>query len=140
MRLLLDTHYLIGIAKEELARSHANEERELREGAHDKFVSVASIWEIAIKSRLGKLDAGVPVDQLAELAETFGFTVLDITRSHVVADLDPKPNTRDPFDRLLLAQCQVEGMRLVTFDRALNTHPLAWRNEKPAPVSGSGLS
>ena len=42
-------------------------------------------------------------------------------------ELDPEPPTRDPFDRLLLAQCAVDNLRLVTVDRALAGHPLAWR-------------
>ncbi len=57
-----------------------------------------------------------------------GISLLDIDHHHVLAELDPEPATRDPFDRLLLAQCQVEGMQLVTIDRALAGHPLAWRD------------
>jgi PIN domain nuclease of toxin-antitoxin system len=53
--------------------------------------------------------------------------LLIIDHRHVLAELDPEPATRDPFDRLLLAQCEVEGMRLVTVDTALSVHPLAWR-------------
>ena len=45
----------------------------------------------------------------------------------LLADAEPEPQTRDPFDRLLLGQCQVENLRLVTLDRALAAHPLAWR-------------
>ena len=44
-----------------------------------------------------------------------------------LADLKPEPQTRDPFDRLLLAQCAVEGLRLVTRDRALAKHRLSWK-------------
>jgi PIN domain nuclease of toxin-antitoxin system len=46
---------------------------------------------------------------------------------HVITLVLPEPPTRDPFDRLLLAQAQVEGLQLVTIDRALIDHPLAYR-------------
>jgi PIN domain nuclease of toxin-antitoxin system len=89
------------------------------------FVSVATLWEITIKARLGKLDPGMPVEELADYLESAGFLLLDVTRHHAVASVDPEPPTRDPFDRMLLAQCGVEGLSLVTLDRALAVHPLA---------------
>jgi PIN domain nuclease of toxin-antitoxin system len=73
------------------------------------------------------LKFGIPLADLAGFLETIGTVLLPISRDHVLAEVDPAPETRDPFDRLLLAQCQVEGMRLVTRDRALAAHPLAWR-------------
>jgi PIN domain nuclease of toxin-antitoxin system len=54
-------------------------------------------------------------------------TLLAVDHRHAVRWVDPEPPTRDPFDRLLLAQCAVEDMRLITLDRALARHPLAWR-------------
>ena len=51
--------------------------------------------------------------------------LITINAEHVTASVDPEPATRDPFDRLLLAQCLVEGMQLLTNDRALRVHPLA---------------
>lgn len=53
--------------------------------------------------------------------------LLMIDQRHLLAEVFPDPDTRDPFDRLLLAQCTVEDMRLLTLDRALARHPLAWR-------------
>jgi PIN domain nuclease of toxin-antitoxin system len=91
------------------------------------FVSVASLWEIAIKSRLGKLALRFPVEALESFVEGIGAALLVIDARHVVTAADPEPNTRDPFDRLLVAQAQIEGLRLVTLDRALANHPVAWR-------------
>lgn len=88
---------------------------------------MASLWEIAIKSRLGKLDAGVPLERMQSSLQDAGLTILPIEIKHVLTAADPEPPTRDPFDRLLLAQCQVEGLQLVTIDRALVDHPLAFR-------------
>ncbi len=88
-------------------------------------LSVTSLWEIAIKFRLGKLPLSVGLADLPQVAERFGIGILPIAVEHVVVELQQAPPTNDPFDRLLLAQCQVEGLRLVTVDRALIDHPLA---------------
>lgn len=56
-----------------------------------------------------------------------GLALLPIDHRYALAAVNPEPATRDPFDRLLLGQCAVEGMRLVTRDRALALHPYAWR-------------
>jgi PIN domain nuclease of toxin-antitoxin system len=89
------------------------------------FVSVASLWETAIKARLGKLDPGMPLQDIVGYLEAVGLSILPVEARHVVTATDPEPETRDPFDRLLLAQCQVESLRLATVDRALVAHPLA---------------
>ena len=97
----------------------------------DLFVSVVSFWEIAIKVRQGKLALEEPLSHLEEAVQSWGCTVLPVIASHVVAEVEPWPPTNDPFDRLLLAICSVEGLRLVTRDRKLVDHPLAWR---PGPA------
>ena len=81
----------------------------------------------AIKTRLGKLTLGVEPRLLPKLMERMGLLLLAINSDHVLASVEPEPPTRDPFDRLLLGQCQVENLRLVTLDRALSSHPLTWR-------------
>ena len=93
----------------------------------DSFASIASLWEIAIKTRLGKLDPMIPPTDLPGYYQTIGLALLPVDEHHVLAEVVPEPATRDPFDRLLLAQCQVEGLRLITADRALAGHPFAWR-------------
>lgn len=91
------------------------------------YVSVASLWEIAIKSRTGKLKLKPALPTLPSLLVNLGIELLTIEETHVLHSLDPEPETKDPFDRLLLAQCHVEAMRLVTRDQKLSQHPLAWR-------------
>jgi PIN domain nuclease of toxin-antitoxin system len=56
-----------------------------------------------------------------------GVVLLPISPTHATTPVDPWPQTNDPFDRILLSVCQVENLRLVTLDRALIDHPLAWR-------------
>ena len=127
MRLLLDSHILIALTREELSAANNAITLLLDTDAHEKFVSVASLWEIAIKHRLGKLTLRMQLSDLPSYCISLRYTILPVITAHVVEDLVDQPPTRDPFDRLLLAQCQVEGLRLVTIDRALVDHPLAWR-------------
>jgi PIN domain nuclease of toxin-antitoxin system len=124
MRVLLDTSVLIDLIE---GRLSARMREALVSPAASVHVSVASLWEIAIKFRLGKLPLKTPLADLTELLENLGLVVVVIEAAHVLGAVDPEPTTRDPFDRLLLAQCAVENMRLVTIDRQLTAHPLAWR-------------
>jgi PIN domain nuclease of toxin-antitoxin system len=127
MRLLLDSHILLAVTRREVSKCGVAIDLLLKSPANDKVVSVASLWEIAIKYRLGKLEIVLPLERFPSYFESLGFQVLDIDRRHAAEELYQAPDTRDPFDQMLLAQCQVEAMRLVTVDRALAKHPLAWR-------------
>lgn len=120
MAVLLDTHVLL----EMIGTGKAAEGAWGQEPIH---VSVASLWEIAIKVRQAKLETPVAVPRLEERLSALGWTVIPVHASHVTAEVDPWPDTNDPFDRLLLAVCRVEGLRFVTRDRKLVGHPLAWR-------------
>jgi PIN domain nuclease of toxin-antitoxin system len=126
MNLLFDSHFLIGIVNES---STSDQSRIIGALSSDdrRWASVASIWEISIKNNLGKLTLGVSLAKLPDLIEAYGFSILDVNRYHATEPLRVAPGTKDPFDRMLLAQCQVEGLRLVTVDRMLKEHPLAWR-------------
>jgi PIN domain nuclease of toxin-antitoxin system len=127
MRLLLDTHILVAIMDKSLEERFPMFVAVLHEGRAERFASVASLWEIAIKLRLQKLSLPVPLAEMAPLLEALGVTMLSISIRHVVEAALPEPPTRDPFDRLLLAQAQIEGMRLLTVDRALADHPVTFR-------------
>ena len=126
MRLLLDTHVLIALARGELAELDARTASTVTSHENVLFASAASLWEIAIKTRLGKIDPGLALDDLPDYLEAIGLNLLVVNHRHAVMSLDPEPATRDPFDRLLLAQCAVEQLHLVTRDRRLVSHPLAW--------------
>ncbi|KPH08786.1 PIN domain nuclease of toxin-antitoxin system [Rhizobium leguminosarum] len=127
MRVLLDTHMVIAIAQRKLAERFPRVEQLLSDNAAGGFVSVASLWEVAIKTRLGKLQPGLPLETIPIYLREVGLTILSVDVPHVVTAADPEPETRDPFDRLLLAQCKVEGLQLATVDRLLVDHPLALR-------------
>jgi len=127
MRLLLDTHVLLAVAENDFGRLPHSLAEAAREETNELFGSGASLWETAIKHRLGKLPLPCPLEEWPTLLSTLGIPLLEIRNSHILAEADPLPDTRDPFDRLLLAVCHVEQMRLLTLDRSLLSHPLAWR-------------
>ena len=127
MRLLLDSHILLAFQRRDPIIANATIDRIVRSPDSNLSVSTASLWEIALKHRLGKLALEVQIEELPDLCLSWDFELVSIDHRHAVAELKEQPQTRDPFDRLLLAQCQVEGMRLVTLDRVLARHPLAWR-------------
>ncbi len=127
MRLLLDSNIVVPLTRQEVDRLNVKIRSLLADDANAFVVSVASLWEIAIKTRAGKLTAAIVLADLPAYLLGLGYNLLPIDENHVLAELASDPPTRDPFDRLLLAQCQVEGLKLVTTDRALVGHPLAWR-------------
>lgn len=129
MRLLLDTHIVLNIVNERTADLPAKVRFVLADPASEFYVSVASLWEIAIKWRLGKLHISGDLELLPDIVTSGGLELIPINEHHVLAAVRPEPPTRDPFDRLLLAQCTVEELRLLTVDRALISHELAVRAE-----------
>jgi len=125
MRLLLDTHVLLALIERGARSLPASVGALLLDRESEHHLSAASLWEIAIKSRLGKLRLTVGLGVLPELFEGLGVKIVAIDERHALAEVEPERATRDPFDRMLLAQCRVEGLTLVTVDRALVSHPLA---------------
>jgi PIN domain nuclease of toxin-antitoxin system len=122
--LLLDTHALLwSVGDTDRLSSVAREV--LRAGAVPAYVSAASIWEIAIKRASGKLKA--PNDLLDRVKEA-RFMELGITFTHALLAGALPPHHRDPFDRMLVAQAQSEGLTLVTNDPRIAAYdvPVLW--------------
>lgn len=118
MRVLLDTHvFLWAVAGSPSLKAGVRRQIESAEAA---YVSAASIWEIAIKGRLGKIEANA--DELVDAIEQSGFIELPVRAAHAagVARLPPLHN--DPFDRLLVAQAMAEPLRLLTADPLLGQY------------------
>ncbi len=115
MRLLLDTHIFIWSVTD--SRRLKASARAYLSAAEIVYVSAASIWEIAIKARLGKIE-GDP-EAFAAAIDASGFQELHVTSAHASAVTKLPLHHADPFDRLLLAQAFSEPLRFVTSDRAL---------------------
>ena len=115
MRLLLDTRLFLWAVAGNPRLKPAT--RRFIESADQVFVSAASLWEIAIKARLGKIDAD-PLALVAAIDDS-GFTELPVRAQHAAAVATLKLHHKDPFDRLLIAQALAEPLRLLTADAAL---------------------
>lgn len=111
MRLLLDTCILYDWMMDALA----DPETVALIQQTGAFVSAVAVWEMSIKHALGKMT--LPSRRIVEDVEAQGFGWLNITPSHVQALLDLPAHHKDPFDRLLIAQAQCEGMQILTYDR-----------------------
>lgn len=123
MRLLLDTHtflWWINDAPELSKKARAA----IGKAGNECFVSLASCWEMAIKSSLGKLTLSQPLERfIPEQLATNGFQLLEIDFRHVArVEGMPLQQHRDPFDRLLIAQATSEKLTLVTADAAFESY------------------
>ena len=124
MKLLLDTHVLIWFVGGDARLSTAA--RAAIERADERLLSVASVWEIAIKTSLGKLTLDRDLDEWVE--EACGRAAVDmlaIEARHALATAVLPWHHRDPFDRLLVAQAMVEGATLVSADPKMGAYGIA---------------
>jgi len=115
--MLLDTQCWLWMHAEPERFTPAAREA-LEDPENELFLSAASAWEIAIKYALGKLPLPMPpAEYLPSRMERADTTSLPVTQDHAGRVAALPPHHRDPFDRLLVAQCLAEDMRLVTVDR-----------------------
>lgn len=128
MRLLVDTHcwlwYLLSPEKLNSASRAV-----LDNGSHSIYFSTASAWEIVIKAALGKLELPLPPSQyIPDRLARLGHQSLPILQEHVLHLESLPAHHKDPFDRILVAQAQMEELQLVTADQSLKLYdlPLLW--------------
>ena len=113
MRLLLDSHILLWWLADNPSLPAAAR-RAIANPRSEIFVSAASVWELAIKAALGRLV--FPTATIAEALANEGFLPLGMEVAHAVAAAALPLHHHDPFDRMLIAQAQLEGLMLVTVD------------------------
>jgi PIN domain nuclease of toxin-antitoxin system len=125
MRLLLDTHTLLWALGAPARLPHVAAQA-IGDAGNEVFVSAASVWEIAIKSALGKVSADI--DEVVESFEEAGFDELDVSVAHARRVRRLPAHHRDPFDRMFVAQSLEEGLVLVTRDPAFTAYkvPTLW--------------
>jgi PIN domain nuclease of toxin-antitoxin system len=118
MIYILDTHLLLWVAgaPEKLSAKALALISDEKSGL---MFSAASLWEVAIKSQLGRADFTADPRQLRRGLLDNGYTELAIDSSHTVATLDLPLTHKDPFDRILVAQARVEGLILLSSDAAV---------------------
>ncbi|MBM3888546.1 MAG: type II toxin-antitoxin system VapC family toxin [Verrucomicrobia bacterium] len=125
MKLLLDTHALLW-ADSASAKVSPTAQSLLADPANERLLSVASVWEMQIKSQLGKLRLRLPLrDLIAEQVSKNGLRLVDITASHVLEISALPPLHNDPFDRLIIAAARIEGATILTHDSLVRQYPVA---------------
>jgi PIN domain nuclease of toxin-antitoxin system len=124
MNLLLDTHaFLWFIAND--PRLSRRAQTLIQDAGNRRLLSMASLWEIAIKVSLGKLTLAQPFDQfIPRQLQLNQIEVLAIELPHVVAVAAMPFHHRDPFDRLMAAQCQIEDLPIVSADTAFDAYSI----------------
>lgn len=128
MRALIDTSvFLWTISGGEKLSENAR--RCIADLDNDLFLSIASLWEIAIKTSIGKLELLLPFNQLIpDQLEQNEISVLPIEFNHLSQIIDLPFHHRDPFDRLIIAQSPAEQMPVIAKDSAFSQYPaqLIW--------------
>lgn len=122
MKLLVDSHLLLWAAGSP-ERLPAKARSLFEDPDHALLFSAASLWEIAIKRGLGRSDFQVDPRLLRRGLLDNGYSELPVTSEHAVMLDALPPIHKDPFDRMLVAQAQVEGITLVTADAIIGKYP-----------------
>jgi PIN domain nuclease of toxin-antitoxin system len=121
VKLLLDTHLLLWAAGEP-QRLSKPARRLIDNPDNELLFSAASLWEVAIKRRLGREDFKVDARLLRRGLLDNGYSELPIISDHVVATESLPLLHRDPFDKILVAQATVEGITLLTIDSLVSQY------------------
>ena len=122
MKILLDTHFLLWAAGEP-ARLPAQARTLIENPSNEPMFSVASIWEVVIKRGLNRADFRVDPHLLRRGLLDNGYTEIMLTSDHALAVAALPLIHKDPFDRILVAQAQVENVLLLTGDPILADYP-----------------
>jgi len=125
MRYLIDTHVVIWLA---ISSSELPEGiKELIENPeNDIYVCSVSLWEIAIKMNLGKLNLKLPLDKLLSDIKTYGFNVLQVDDKYLCNLLTLPYIHKDPFDRLIISTALVENLIVITIDENIHKYDVPW--------------
>ena len=123
MRYLLDTHTFIWFIEgdNKLSKKARNEIVDLD---NDCFLSIASLWEIAIKSSIGKLNLKIPFNRIADHLSGTNIELLPIEFNHLQILHNLELIHRDPFDRVIISQAITEGVTILTTDKNFKSYPV----------------
>lgn len=122
MNLLLDTHAFLWFI-DGSARLSQRARELIEDQGNAKLVSVASLWEMGLKMSLGRLELAQPfVDLIPRQMELNGFGLLPVRISHIARIISLPFHHRDPFDRMIVAQCVAEGLSVVSLDAVFDKY------------------
>jgi PIN domain nuclease of toxin-antitoxin system len=120
MRFIIDTHVFIWFSLNDSRLP--TRLRQMLKSADQLYLSAASAWEMSIKFALGKLDVYVPIDEFIPKSLTLGsIDLLDTNLDHII-HVSKLLHHRDPFDRMLIAQCLIEKIPIVSADATFDAY------------------
>jgi len=122
MKNLLDTHTILWFLNGERLTANAKEKIQ----SHPNYISVVSLWEVAIKMNIGKYTFEGGFTTFLKLIKDNGFELLPINDNYMECLFDLPLIHRDPFDRLIVATALVEGMTLITADENIQKYDISW--------------
>ena len=124
MKLLLDTHAFLWINEDSVRLSQTVTDLCLS-GEHEFYLSMASPWEMQIKSQLGKLSLSLPIEELVDRnQQDNNIQLVPIDLAHI-SYLEQLPaHHKDPFDRIIIAQAIIEEFTIVTVDHVFTNYPV----------------
>lgn len=119
---ILDTHALLWLIEDD-PQLGLRAKTEIESGSMPMFVSLASLWEIAVKQSIGQLSIRLPIAEFVEKRIlSVGLSLLEIRVDHIARYAELPLYHRDPFDRLLIAQCLAEDMTIFSRDVELDSY------------------
>ncbi len=125
MKLLLDTQAFLWFFIGDASLS-PNARALIEDPSNEKFFSVASLWEIAIKVSIGKLILTVPFEEIfPRLLPDHGINLLSLAPAHLSIVANLPFHHRDPFDRVIIAQAMIEQMQIVSVDQAFDNYSVS---------------
>jgi len=119
MKILFDTNSLVFLANDSANKAVVEI---FNNPKHEKYYSVASIWELVIKTMMNKVDLGVKIERFEEDLNVNGVRKLDISTRHIYGLQRLKDIHKDPFDRIMVSQAITEGMEFITSDDRLSAY------------------
>lgn len=123
MANLLDTHTFIWFVEGDFQLSQSARQAIEKKGA-ENYVSVASLWEIAIKISLGKLELKTPFSRILEVIVKNGFKLLPISFEDTLTLSTLPFHHRDPFDRIIISQCISQSIVALSKDQSFEKYDI----------------
>jgi PIN domain nuclease of toxin-antitoxin system len=121
MKILLDTHSFIWFVEDD-PRLAVRIKQIIEKPSNEIYLSIASLWEMAIKMQLKKLNLNKSIDEIIDLAILNGFELLPILTEHIIKLTTLDFHHRDPFDRIILAQGLVENHEIISGDEIFDSY------------------
>ena len=127
MNLLLDTHTVVWYITGD-SRLPLSLRKKIDDSSNNCFVSMASLWELAIKSTIGKLELQEDLGMIVRIIKRSGIVLLPVKIKHVLSISGLPLHHNDPFDRMIISQCKAEKLTMVSCDKQFRHYdlPLIW--------------